>query len=150
MPYPKFIVSNQKKRSSCVQNKQLDVRSGQLIIINESFISDHGAKMCFPWEVMLAFKVQTKLHLKMTSAKVICCIYLITLLTDVIIWQTVWTQIKLSHIRNSLIWVYTIFVEGASKRFPKTTNADVFVTIDALRLKCLFCDLFCAQIHFGA
>ena len=60
MAYPKIIVSNQKKRSICIQNKQLEVRSGQLIIIIESFISDHGAKMCFPLEVMLALKAQTK------------------------------------------------------------------------------------------
>ena len=43
-----------------MQSKQMDVRSWQLIIINESFISEHGAKMCFSWEVMLAFKAQTK------------------------------------------------------------------------------------------
>ena len=60
MAYPKIIVSNQKEKSVCIQNKQLEVRSGQLIIIIESFISDHGTKMCFPWEVMLAFKAQTK------------------------------------------------------------------------------------------
>ena len=60
MPYSKFIVSNQKESSICIQSKQLEVRSGQLIIISESFISDHGAKVCFPWKVMLTFKAQTK------------------------------------------------------------------------------------------
>ena len=60
MAYPKIIVSNQKERYICIQSKQLEVRSGQLIIIIEPFISEHGAKMCFPWEVMLAFKAQIK------------------------------------------------------------------------------------------
>ena len=40
MAYPKIIVSNQKERSICIS----EVRSGQLIIINESFISGHGVK----------------------------------------------------------------------------------------------------------
>ena len=60
MAYPKCIVSNQKERFICIQSEQLEVRNGQLIIINESFISDHGAKVCFPWKVMLTFKAQTK------------------------------------------------------------------------------------------
>ena len=53
-------LSSQKKRFICIQSKQLEVRSGQLIIIYESFISDHGAKMCFPLEMMLVLKAQTK------------------------------------------------------------------------------------------
>ena len=30
--YPKFIVSNQKERSICIHSKQLEVRSGRLVI----------------------------------------------------------------------------------------------------------------------
>ena len=66
------------KRSS--DKKYIFLNNYNLTPLGMYDISDHGTKMCFPWVVMLR---KQKLHLKMTSAEVICCIYLLTLLTDV-------------------------------------------------------------------